>query len=115
MVSKASAGALEVMNIHSANNMMKFLDDSKQNGWQVVGTSLGDDSVTLEALPLSKPTILIMGNEGHGLRSNILARCDHRVTIPCGRRSNALVDSLNVSVATGILLNHLQGGQEREE
>ena len=34
-VSKASAGALEVMPVYSTNNLMSFLDRSKENGWQV--------------------------------------------------------------------------------
>ena len=34
-VSKASAGAMEVMTVYSTDNMMKFLDKSKENGWQV--------------------------------------------------------------------------------
>jgi 21S rRNA (GM2251-2'-O)-methyltransferase len=108
VVSKASAGALEVMTVRSANNLMRLLDESKKTGWQVVGTSLGEDTMPLDSLPLLQPTILVMGNEGHGLRQSIISRCDHKVHIPCGRGSNALVDSLNVSVATGVLLNHLR-------
>jgi 21S rRNA (GM2251-2'-O)-methyltransferase len=108
IVSKASAGALEVMTVRSANNLMRLLDDSKSAGWQVVGTSLGEGAIALESLPLQQPTILVMGNEGHGLRQSILSKCDHKVHIPCGRGSNALVDSLNVSVATGVLLDHLR-------
>jgi 21S rRNA (GM2251-2'-O)-methyltransferase len=35
-VSKASAGAMELMTIYSVDNMMKFLDNSRENGWQVI-------------------------------------------------------------------------------
>ena len=35
-VSRASAGAMEVMKVYSTDNMMKFLDKSKDNGWQVI-------------------------------------------------------------------------------
>jgi 21S rRNA (GM2251-2'-O)-methyltransferase len=107
VVSKASAGALEVMTIRSSSNLMRFLDDSKLTGWQVVGTSVDDSAVALETLSLAQPTILVMGSEGHGLRPTVLSRCNHKVFIPCGRASSALVDSLNVSVASGILLNHI--------
>lgn len=107
-VSKASAGALEVMDIASTSNMMRFLDKSQENGWQIVGTSLGDEAVDLNSLPLNAPTILVLGNEGHGVRTNILRRCTHLVKI-AGSNSlgDSAVDSLNVSVTGGILLHHI--------
>lgn len=119
-VSKASAGAVEVMTIYSTNNLMNFLDKSVSNGWQVVGTAL-----TLEATPLkefsvnNKPTILVLGNEGHGMRTNIVRRCTSLVRISkpiatesddgdeTGEGGGVEVDSLNVSVTGGIILNHL--------
>jgi 21S rRNA (GM2251-2'-O)-methyltransferase len=107
VVSKASAGALEVMTIRSSSNLMRFLDESKLKGWQVVGTSVDESAVSLESLSLTQPTILVMGSEGHGLRPAVLSRCDQKVYVPGRRASSALVDSLNVSVASGILLNHI--------
>jgi len=49
----------------------------------------------------------IIGNEGHGVRTNILKRCTHLVKIS-GNNNNNLdnVDSLNVSVTGGIILHH---------
>ena len=47
--------------VSSADNMMRFLDKSMENGWQVVGTALGDASMDLEELPLTAPTILVLG------------------------------------------------------
>ena len=110
VVSKASAGALEIMPISEVNNMMRFLDSSKSNGWQVVGTSISDRAVELPRVPTTKPTILVLGNEGHGIRTNILNRCDHLVKIPRGNKSPSVldrVDSLNVSVGGGIILYHM--------
>lgn len=62
----------------------------------------------LEAVPLLRPTILVLGNEGHGVRTNILRRCTHLVKI-VGMKStgDSQVDSLNVSVTGGILLHHI--------
>ena len=114
IVSKASAGALEVMSIYSTTNMMNFLDLSKENGWQVVGTSIDQDTIQLNEVPLQQSTILVLGNEGHGLRKNVLNKCNYKVYIP-GKfslgESSPLVDSLNVSVCTGILLNHIVNGK----
>lgn len=85
----------------------------------MVGTDLSENAVPFQQLPLEKPTILILGNEGHGIRTNILRRCDHLVSISKNinaetQRTNALqegsndgVDSLNVSVTGGILLHYL--------
>ena len=104
-VSKASAGAMESQDVYSVDNMMKFLDKSIENGWQIVGTSLGEGSVEMHEVPHEKPTILVLGNEGHGIRTNVLRKCTHLVRIDGG--SEGGVDSLNVSVTGGIMLHYL--------
>jgi len=121
-VSKASSGAMEVMEVHSTDNMMRFLDKSVENGWQVVGAALDDSSMELSDVPVDKPTVLVLGNEGHGIRTNVLRRCTHLVKIAPGAGagagagaddSGAVVDSLNVSVTGGILLHHLMTAAKR--
>ena len=105
-VSKVSSGAMESMEVNSVENMMKFLDKSIENGWQVVGASLDDEAVSVNDIPLDKPTIVVLGNEGHGIRKNVLHRCTHLVKIAGGGDEGSSVDSLNVSVTGGILLHH---------
>ena len=115
-VCKASAGALEFIDISATKNMMKFLDKSKANGWQVVGTALSDNSIDMKELDLTKPTILVLGNEGHGVRTNILTRCDALVRIN-GSGSvgiGSIVDSLNVSVSGAILLHYILNNNKIE-
>ena len=115
-VCKASAGALEFIDLSATKNMMKFLDKSKSNGWQVIGTALSDDSINMKELDLTKPTILVLGNEGHGIRTNILARCDSLVKINGGNGRGGLanvVDSLNVSVSGAILLHYILNNSNR--
>lgn len=66
---------------------------------------------------VDKPTILVLGNEGHGLRTNIMRKCDVLLNIPQNSNANAPgnkenqeqlhFDSLNVSVAGGILMHSL--------
>ena len=63
---------MEMMEVFSTSNMMRFLDRSKENGWQVVGTSLEDPSIDLSKVTFDKPTILVLGNEGYGVRTNIM-------------------------------------------
>eukprot|EP00617_Octactis_speculum_P017859 CAMPEP_0185755530 /NCGR_PEP_ID=MMETSP1174-20130828/14008_1 /TAXON_ID=35687 /ORGANISM="Dictyocha speculum, Strain CCMP1381" /LENGTH=370 /DNA_ID=CAMNT_0028434103 /DNA_START=85 /DNA_END=1198 /DNA_ORIENTATION=+ len=116
-VSKASAGAMELVNIHATKNLPRLLENARQDGWRVVGTALSDDSIPLEELKPGRPTIVVLGNEGHGLRTNVRRACDVTVRIARGTRSMKQkeaaelgdLDSLNVSVSGGILLHHLLG------
>ena len=94
---------MELMDIGTTSNLMRFLDRSKLNGWQVVGTSLAESAVDLQDSSFDQPTILVLGNEGYGVRTNIMRRCDKLVKIT-GLGDDAAVDSLNVSVTGGILL-----------
>lgn len=139
VVSKASAGALEVMEIQSCRNMMKFLEMSVANGWRTVGASSERRALPIQNLEPGFPTILVLGNEGRGLRTNVKRSCTELVSIkgfgatldaesssvvqdadsglsvqsevrPFGSELQAAaeaVDSLNVSVAAGILLHDL--------
>eukprot|EP01035_Chromulina_nebulosa_P019244 gene19244-25095_t len=106
-VSKASSGALEATDIYSTINMMKFLDESAKSGWQIVGTALEGKTTSLVDLPLDKPTIVVLGNEGHGIRTNILNRCEYLLKLGSNNRIDTEVDSLNVSVTGGIILHHI--------
>ena len=72
----------------------------------MVGTSLEENSIDMKDLEVSKPTILVLGNEGHGIRTNILKRCDSLLKIK-GSEKAGMVDSLNVSVSGAILLHHI--------
>ena len=135
IVCKASSGAMEVMSIYGVDNMMRFLDASVASGWNVVGTALSNQAVEMGAVAVHGPTILVLGNEGHGLRTNVLRRCTQLVKImgagavteaeaealpspsPAAAAAEAGtagavvgeggVDSLNVSVTGGILMHHL--------
>ncbi len=117
--SVASAGALEVLasegRIFKAAHLHSFLIDCRTKGWFVAGTHLQPDSVSPEDLPKGVPTVYVIGNEGHGLRPTVLKCCDKSVRIPMAADvlkdenlwrgpNRQLVDSLNVGVATGIVL-----------
>lgn len=119
-VSKSSAGAVEVMRVHSTANMMRFLKRSRENGWRVVGTSVSERSGPLHELPAgpgAPPTIVVLGNEGYGVRANVLRECEFLVEV-AGDGGGAVVegakastvDSLNVSVTGGVVLFHLLAG-----
>ena len=99
---------MEVMQVYAARNLPRTLEAARSEGWQVVGAAL-QESIEPEALDASRPTVLVLGSEGHGLRTNVLRACTDLVRIPRGPlpADGDLVDSLNVSVAGGILLYSL--------
>ncbi|KAL1498678.1 hypothetical protein AB1Y20_013990 [Prymnesium parvum] len=113
-VSKASAGAVELMEVFAARNLPKLLEEARHKGWQVVGAAM-ENSVEPHEVDRARPTILVLGSEGRGLRTNVLRACDSLVCVPGGLAEDSdeaeLVDSLNVSVAGGILLYALLHGR----
>ncbi|RKZ10750.1 23S rRNA (guanosine(2251)-2'-O)-methyltransferase RlmB [bacterium] len=109
-VSKASAGALESSRLYECGNLADALQRLEKAGWRVVGSALDEQAQTVDQLRPGGPAILVMGNEGRGLRPLTLKRCTELVMIP--RRGHA--ESLNVSVAAGIILARLAGPVERD-
>ncbi|XP_074869921.1 rRNA methyltransferase 1, mitochondrial [Carettochelys insculpta] len=112
-VSKASAGAMEVLEVYSTNDLQRFLKVKTEEGWEVIGTV--SKSEVKEKVPVisclefhwTKPTILVVGNEGSGLSSETRNLCHRMLIIPPGRILEPGIESLNVSVATGILLHSI--------
>eukprot|EP00798_Chlamydomonas_sp_ICE-L_P027590 gene27590-7225_t len=114
VVSKASAGAMEVMQLYSTGNLPSLLQDAVASGWQVFGAAAGPEAVECRDCVVDKPTILVMGSESVGLRTNVRRSCTGMIKIEMGDAKDAQsVDSLNVSVAAGILLHQLVGSAKR--
>ncbi len=118
VVSKASAGALEVLvarsSLYVCDHMAKFLGLCRNDGYRVVGTSpgLGPGVLCSRRLVRDRPTVLVLGSESSGLRASVRNVCDEMVRIPSGgagpgQDPSDAVDSLNVSVAAGVLLYEL--------
>lgn len=61
VVSKASAGAAELMKLHSCRSMPRTLADAAAKGWAVVGAAADDGAVPLTELRVDRPTVLVMG------------------------------------------------------
>jgi len=115
---KASAGAAETLSIMSVNKPEVFLEASKRNGWRIYAADAPNDtetgsipkgrhrtlSTSTLGSPLQKnPSILILGGEGEGLRHSLHRQADHDIGILGQRLGQGGVDSLNVSVAAGLL------------
>jgi 23S rRNA (guanosine2251-2'-O)-methyltransferase len=97
---KASAGALARIRLCRTRSMFSTVDWLKEAGIQVVATAVGDRAVPLPELQLTEPTAILVGSEGDGLPAKLLKMSDVVTKIP--QASN--FDSLNVSVATGVML-----------
>ena len=98
VVARASAGASAWVPVSVVPNLVRVVEQLKDAGFWVYGADAGGTSATQMRFP--EKMALIMGSEGAGISRLLEEHCDVVVSIPtCGR-----LDSLNVSVATGVLL-----------
>ncbi len=98
-VCKASAGAVEHVPVAVVPNLARYLADIKRGDLWVYAAT-GDAETAMWDADLSGGLVLVFGAEGRGLRPLVRRTCDAAVSIPLDGR----VDSLNVSVATAVLL-----------
>ncbi|GBC07440.1 hypothetical protein RclHR1_07470005 [Rhizophagus clarus] len=116
VTSKASSGALEIMEVYDVDNLTNFLNCSSQNNWIIYGAvsnyesrnNSNKSSISINKLNnslLKHPAILVIGSEGTGLRPNILNTCHHLLHILSPNiNKSKYIDSLNVNAATAVLL-----------
>ncbi len=99
VVRKVAAGAAEFVPVASVTNLARTIDLLKARSIWVVGTD-GAAPQTLYAADLKRPLALVLGAEGAGMRRLTRERCDFLLRIPMAGQ----VESLNVSVAAGVVL-----------
>jgi 23S rRNA (guanosine2251-2'-O)-methyltransferase len=99
VVRRAASGAAETLSVIQATNLARVLRTLKKRGVWLAGTS-DAASESLYATDLTGPLALVMGSEGSGLRRLTSELCDYLINIPMAGQ----VESLNVSVATGVCL-----------
>jgi len=98
-VARASAGALAHLPIAKVTNLARTMEELKEAGYWLVGLDEDADKTYTE-VDYSSPTGIVMGGEGNGLHELTRKRCDFVVSLP----TTGPVKSLNVSVATGVVL-----------
>ena len=98
-VAKVASGAAESMPYFMVTNLARTLGELKERNIWCTGTS-DDAPKTLYQVDLKGPTALVLGAEGQGMRQLTRKTCDELVGIPM----RGAVESLNVSVASGICL-----------
>ncbi|KAM6163634.1 rRNA methyltransferase 1, mitochondrial [Rhynchocyon petersi] len=123
VVSKASAGAAEVMDVFSTDDLIGFLQAKVHQGWLVAGT-VGCTEPKIpqySEIPITnclefiwdRPTLLVLGNEGSGLSREVQDSCQLLLTILPLQQLPPGLESLNVSVAAGILLHSICSQRKR--
>jgi 23S rRNA (guanosine2251-2'-O)-methyltransferase len=98
-VAKSSAGAIEYVRVAKVGNLNRFIEQMKEHDIWVVGTS-GDAPIDYTDWDWTRPSALVLGAEGTGLHRLVAENCDVLVKIPMYGK----IDSLNVSVAAGVIL-----------
>lgn len=98
-VRKVAAGGAESVPLFEVTNIARSLAQLKQAGVWIYGTS-EDAPESLYDFDFEGPVALVMGGEGDGMRRLTRESCDHLLSLPM----RGAVESLNVSVATGVCL-----------
>ena len=99
VISKVSSGASELTNTAIVSNISQFIDKLKQNGFWIYGSS-DTAKKDYREVDYQESTAIVIGSEGKGMRKLTAKKCDHVITITMKGK----VESLNVSVACGVVL-----------
>ena len=102
-VAKASAGAVEYVPVARVTNLARLIERLKERNVWVVGTA-ADAPLAYTEWDWTRSSAVVLGGEASGLHRLVRERCDALVRIPV----NGKIESLNVSVAAGVVLYEAQ-------
>lgn len=97
-------GAHKWVFINQVQDKLMKIKEFKDKGFQILATWLSEDSIDFRKVDYTKPTVIVVGNELQGVSTEIAKMADKRIVIPMF----GMVQSLNVSVATGVILYEAQ-------
>lgn len=100
-VARVSSGGIEHVPLIREKNLAETVLTLQDAGFEVVGADMAGEP--LNQYKPGRRTALVLGNEGDGIRRLVKERCDKLLKIP----GAGTVDSLNVSAAAAVFLNHL--------
>ncbi len=104
----AATGSQNWVKLHTHDNTESAIQTLRSQGMQIVATNLSDTAVDFREVDYTKPTAILMGQEKHGISAEALALADQDIIIPMV----GMVQSLNVSVATALVLYEAQRQRE---
>ena len=102
---KASAGAVEYLPVAREVNLNRVIERLKKEGVWIYGTAMNGEDY--RRVNFSGPAALVIGSEGEGMSRLVEENCDKIVSLPM----KGHIDSLNASVAAGILLYAVAGAR----
>lgn len=102
-VAKTSAGAINYVPVVAVSNLNNAIRTLKDSGFWIVSSS-GNAQTNYQDIKYDFPVVLVIGNEGDGVSQLVIKNSDYLVKIPMYGK----VNSLNASVATGILLSRIK-------
>ena len=105
---KASAGASEWAPVAQVTNLARTIEDLRKRGYWIYAAAEGGDAP--DAIDFRGRVALVLGNEGKGIRRNVLEHCDRVVTI--GMHGH--VESFNVATAAAVLCYEIRRQRQRE-
>ncbi len=100
LTSMSASGVKKWISVHTHSSTRQGIEHLKQQGLQIVSTCLNPQAVDFREIDYTQPTALVMGTELEGTSDEAIALSDRHVYIPMA----GLVQSLNVSVASALLL-----------
>ena len=103
-ITKTALGAENTVAWSYSKDPFALIQRLKKEGWYIVGVEQDNRAVDYRTYVPMQNTLFILGNEVRGISPSLLSRCDTVVEIPM----QGSKESLNVSVATGIVLFHYQ-------
>ena len=103
-VAKVAVGATELIAFVQVTNLARTLTEIKKQGVFVFGTALDATAKAAKDCDLTGDVAIVMGSEGEGIRRLTADTCDQLVYIPMVGNTQGSIQSLNVSVATGMML-----------
>ncbi len=106
-VSMGSALQVPVIQVESMASAMRFL---RQQGVEIAATVLDASAEKLDDVRRRERFGIVFGPEDAGIDTELLRQCDRRITVPMQRDT----DSLNVTVAAGLFLYHLNGSRVKK-
>lgn len=108
---KTSAGAAYSMPVAEVSSLSSALRTLKKYGYWIAGSDFDETSRDYRQGLYDQPLVLVIGNEGKGMSRSVKNECDFKVHIPMRGK----VQSLNASVAAGILMYQIQAAREEKE
>jgi len=109
-VHRASSGGWEWVPVVEITNLARTIDEFKERGFWVTA---GDQKAKTQPweVDFTYPTLVVIGSEGKGVRPLVRKKCDHLISIP----GSGKLESLNASVATGIILYEIMRQRKMEQ